>query len=158
MEAMLDAGHDGLRGALALPRRLRGFLMRLESRHIAVLSAVLLGSFWGCGSSAVQEAALVPVKGTVAYKGKPLTQGTIEFEPQTGGRLARGAIQSDGTFTLTTTKDGDGVAAGTHLVYVRATGGDAKKEVVPLKYTQAASSGYQVEVSAEKNELAINFK
>ncbi|MDR3634765.1 MAG: hypothetical protein P4L84_13255 [Isosphaeraceae bacterium] len=133
--------------------------MRLDARHVAILSAVLLGSGWGCGSTGpVPEPALVPVKGKVTYKGKPLTQGTIEFEPQTGGRLAKGVIQSDGTFTLTTTQEGDGVATGTHVVSVRATGGDAKKEVVPLKYTQAASSGYQVEVSAEKNELAINFK
>ncbi len=130
-----------------------------------VLCLVILGAWLclavsGCGSGTgdPQGVPLIPVTGTVTYKGKPLTRGVIEFEPQQAGRLAKGAIHPDGTFTLTTYQDGDGVAAGLHRVSVHDTGGEGKKEIVPLKYTQAASSGQDVEVSAEKTALTILLK
>jgi hypothetical protein len=125
-----------------------------------VLVAPTIVLFPGCGPGTGDEhgVPLVAVKGKVTYKGSPLTRGIIEFEPQTAGRLARGNIQADGSFVLTTYKDGDGVAAGLHRVCVHGTGGDGKKEIVPQKYTQATSSGKDVEVSAETSELAIDFK
>jgi hypothetical protein len=138
------------------PTTTESFSMRYA--RALLLAAVTSASIPGCGSNAVREPALVPVKGKVSYKGKALTRGTVEFEPQTGGRLAKGTIGPDGTFTLTTAKEGDGVAAGTHVVSVRGTGGEGKKEVVPVKYTQAASSGYQVTVDATSPDVSINLK
>ena len=62
--------------------------------------------------------ATVPVKGKVTYKGKPLTEGEIVFEPDNSGREAHGSIQPDGSFELTTFKTGDGAVPGTHRVAV----------------------------------------
>ena len=97
----------------------------------------------------------VPVKGKVTYKGKPLTQGEIVFEPESAGREAHGGIQSDGTFELTTYKQGDGAVPGTHRVAVTGT---SKKDAVPTKYKNVSSSKTQVEVAEGKTGYTVDFK
>ena len=85
---------------------------------------------WGCGSDPSHYVGqTVPVKGKVTYKGKPLTEGQIIFEPDAGGREAHGSIQPDGTFELTTFTKGDGAVTGTHRVAV--TSGKVGKQGVP---------------------------
>ena len=61
---------------------------------------------------------MIPVKGKVTYKGQPVTKGVVQFEPDGYGRPARGQLQSDGTFELTTFKPGDGVVAGEHRISI----------------------------------------
>src|SRR5262245_8380587 len=74
-----------------------------------VLATLVLVPCWGCGSDASHfVGSTVPVKGMVTYKGKTLTQGEVVFEPVDSGREAHGQIESDGRFTLTTFKQGDG--------------------------------------------------
>lgn len=89
----------------------------------------------------------VPVKGKVIYRGKPLTQGQIVFRPTDAGREATGQIKPDGTFALTTHKDGDGAVVGTHKVTVTNAG----RNVRPKKVTQ-------VEVVAGTTDYIINLQ
>ena len=124
-------------------------------RNVILLSTVTVGFLFclGCGgtsSSAVM--ATYPVKGRVTYKGKPLTKGSIQFEPTDSGRGASGEIKPDGTFVLTTYKEGDGAVPGMHRVSVSTA-----KGVVPLKYAQPASSKVEVEVSEDKSEYPIDL-
>ena len=80
----------------------RGYMMRTGA-SLVVLAALILSTCWGCGSDASPYVGTtVPVKGKVTYKGKPLTQGQIVFEPDNSGREAHGSIQPDGTFELST--------------------------------------------------------
>jgi hypothetical protein len=126
-------------------------------RKAAGLAALMLVSFWGCGSDTSPGAGvMVPVKGKVTYKGMPLTQGEVVFEPD-GGREAYGRIQPDGTFELTTFKKGDGAVRGVHRVGVSGSlkGG---KGAVPLKYKSPSSSKTEVEVADGKTEYAIDLK
>jgi hypothetical protein len=97
----------------------------------------------------------IPVKGKITYKGRPLTQGEIVFEPNSAGREAYGNIQPDGTFELTTFKAGDGAAPGTHRVAVTGT---SKKDAVPVKYQSTSSSKTEVQVAEGKTEYTIDFK
>ena len=77
-------------------------------RKAAGLAALVLVPFFGCGSDmSPGDGMTVPVKGKVTYKGEPLSQGEVVFEPD-GGREAYGWVQLDGTFELTTFKQGDG--------------------------------------------------
>jgi len=72
----------------------------------------------GCGSNHPETAK---VKGTVLIDGAPLTKGTVQFYPDEG-QPARGEIQPDGSFELTTFKTkGDGAVLGEHTVTVQAT-------------------------------------
>ncbi len=65
---------------------------------------------------------MVPIRGEVLYKGKPLTvgEGTVVYIPVESGemRKATGAIQPDGSFTLTTLNPGDGAMKGKYNIVV----------------------------------------
>ncbi|WP_145291565.1 hypothetical protein [Pirellulimonas nuda] len=99
--------------------------------------------------------------------GKPLPQGIVYVIPSKG-RMAKGLIQADGSFELSTYGDGDGAQLGTHPVTVAALSADeldaSQKKLrvpVPKRYTQARSSGLSVDVQAGGNnsmELELSSK
>src|SRR5262249_20312630 len=69
----------------------------------------------GCGR------ALYPARGKVTYlDGKPVTAGLVVFESKGQEKpvTARGEIQSDGSFQLSTHRTGDGVPAGKYSALV----------------------------------------
>lgn len=134
--------------------------MLKRSQTLVVLSALAWGVCAGCGSKGGETAAttLVPVKGKVSYKGKPLTKGRVKFEPDGFGRNAYGKIQSDGTFTLTTDKEGDGAIAGHHRVAVMETGINSPRDAVGKKYASVASSGLTADVDASNTEFTFDLK
>jgi hypothetical protein len=111
--------------------------------------AVLLTTLCvGCGSSqALPVNPPVPVKGKISYRGKPLTKGQITLEPTDGGHEAQGQIQPDGSFVLTTFKEGDGALIGVHQVSV--TGIDP-----PVKTKKPT----HVKVSETQNDYLIDLK
>lgn len=74
-----------------------------------IVCCLLLASI-GCGKN-------VAVKGKVVFPdGKPLDVGIVLFEGN--GTVARGPLQSDGTFTLSMVKQRDGLPPGTYKVYI----------------------------------------
>jgi hypothetical protein len=126
----------------------------------------------GCGSSRPETA---PVSGRVTYQGRPVPSGRIAFQPEEG-RLAIGAIDSDGHFSLTTFKPGDGALLGKHRVTIEATrlsGGDplpknrqeelrvgggvppVVEQLVPEKYSRLETTPLKAEVSRGSN--TVNF-
>jgi hypothetical protein len=122
---------------------------------LAVSSAFVSG---GCGSSDAPPLATLPVAGKISYKGKPLTQGTVTFAPEDGfGREASGPIQSDGSFTLSTFKTGDGAVPGVHRVAVTGTGKNGK-ELIPPKFRNTSSSRVEVEVKPGQSEYVVDLK
>ena len=136
--------------------------MRIQSprRILLALAALLCGACWGCGGVAGGggSTALVPVKGKVTFKGQPVTKGRIQFEPDGFGKSARGQLQSDGSFVLTTEKDGDGVITGQHRVTVSGTGIKSPKDALALKWANAAASGLTADVDAEHTEFTFDLK
>jgi hypothetical protein len=85
----------------------------------------LLAGLLGCSNNGL---TLGKVRGTVTYKGQPLTAGEILFVPDeskgTTGPQALGSIGSDGSFTMSTEESGDGAIVGIHKVAI--TGRDPK--------------------------------
>jgi hypothetical protein len=120
-----------------------------------LLAVLALAPCWGCGEGRAAGARLktVPVKGTVRYNGKPVTKGTIKFEPQVQGRTASGAILADGTFELSTYAPGDGAVPGPHRVAIAGAGAE-----VPQKYANFASSQIEVEVAPDRADYPIDLK
>jgi hypothetical protein len=106
---------------------------------------------------------LAPAKGVVTYNGEPLKFGGVMFQPEEG-QPARAKIQPDGTFTMSTLKDGDGAPVGKNKVRVTCHAGqnpetrDDGEEgglgelLIPQKYTIYSSSGLTVEIPAKGNE------
>lgn len=107
------------------------------------LASVLLTSMLclGCGSGALPF-ELVPVKGTVSYKGKPLVKGLVRFIPDTqsadgqvAGKMAFANIK-DGSYSIPADR---GATVGKNRIEIlsyRATG----------KTTQVENSTIEVEV------------
>jgi hypothetical protein len=67
----------------------------------------------GCGSKPMG------IKGKVTLDGAPLSGASVEFVPEDGGHSAVGTTDSDGKFSLTTYKPGDGALRGEYRVVVK---------------------------------------
>ncbi len=122
------------------------------SRKILVLAIgcflpVAVVSLSGCGRPSYQLDT-ARVHGTVTLDGLPLPSGYV-FLATARGRQARGRIQSDGTFVLSTYDKGDGAQVGTHPVIISPVPPDEAAErrvVIPARYTRSGTSGLSVEV------------
>ena len=118
----------------------------------------------GCGGDRLTTAH---VEGKVLYNGTPLKFGSVLFQPDKGP-IAKGIIQDDGTFVMSTYKEGDGATIGTHKVRIVCydiPGGQAAaahegmrgRSLIPAKYARAETSGLAVEVKAENEPLTFNL-
>ncbi len=123
-------------------------------------------SLLGCGSK--NERATAPVEGTVKFNGKPLSTGSLLFVPSGGGPTAQGNINADGTYSMTTYRQGDGAIIATHDVMIMALvqpaagalpedtkkGYDAAaKSIIPEKFGDLTKSGLKVEVKEGTNKV-----
>lgn len=113
----------------------------------------------------------VPVTGSVMYKGKPLEYGSVMFQPvgAEGGAPARSSIAADGTFALSTEKEGDGVLLGKSRVrvtaFARQRDGDAAvqagepvlgRSAIPTRFGSFGASGIEIDVTRDM-ELPITI-
>ncbi len=136
------------------------FARRFHGLALVVLALAVL-SLAGCGSNQLKTAV---VRGTVSYNGKPVPNGTISFIPK-AGPSATGEIQPDGSYTLTTYRQGDGAVLGQHTVVIVAMQDMSNRlpeqrnplppPIIPEKYTSVATSDLRAEVKDEEN--TINF-
>lgn len=85
------------------------------------LLAVCSVSTIGCNGGAANK-PVAKVKGKVTYNGQPVSAGTITFFPVASGKSseaglpARGVLNGDGTYELSTYGKGDGAIIGKHRV------------------------------------------
>ena len=126
----------------------------------------------GCGSG--HPAPTYPVTGKVVFSddGTPLsTGGAILWEstPDEPGELlfnARGAIQADGTFELTTFEEGDGAVAGEHRVLVRpkrdasdwTERGIVPRPVIAQRLESYETSELRFTVKEESNDFTVTVE
>lgn len=118
--------------------------------------------FVGCGSSGPE---VVPVKGTVTYKGNPVEKIAVVFNPEGKGMIATGLTDAKGEFTLQTSKPGDGAMVGNYKVSFKYDSGEIpdmfnpKKVVSPIpeKYGDAAKSGKTATVKPKASENVLKF-
>jgi len=97
------------------PQSPRDYLQKITK--ILVLLLISLGvALTGCNQGPLKT---YPVQGKFVYDDGTFPKfGDVEFYSETHRINARGTIDRDGTFTLTTFKKGDGAVAGTHKVIV----------------------------------------
>jgi hypothetical protein len=124
------------------------------------LTAALLLPCWGCGQGRGSTGSknLVRVKGKVTYKGQPVTKGSVVFEPEGYGRRAKGLIQSDGSYALSTFAEGEGVVAGAHRVMINGFDKPLAKDRALKKYGQLNASGLTADVDADRTEFNFDLK
>jgi hypothetical protein len=121
----------------------------------ATIVTILLVCLAGCR----RGPKIVPVSGKVLYKGNSLTSGVVMFQPDSGP-LARGTIEPDGSFRLTTKTAGDGCTVGRCQIRVACTEPQSEdawaraaevepptaKSLIPRRYAHFGSSGLVEEV------------
>jgi hypothetical protein len=121
------------------------------------IAAVVLIALSGCG------AGMQPVRGTVKLPdGKPAAGSQVVFEGGPDGKKvsARGDVQGDGSFELSTYKPGDGVPPGRYKVQVNpppmVNAEAAYVSPFNAKYSNFQTSGLEFEVKAgQRNEFPI---
>lgn len=119
--------------------------------------------FVGCGSGGPE---VVPVKGVVNYKGKPIEKISVVFYPEGKGMMATGLTDAKGEFSLQTSTPGDGAMEGNYKVSFKYDSGEIpdmfnpKKEVspIPAKYGDAAKSGKTATVKASDNVFQFDLE
>ncbi len=126
---------------------------------ITVMAFGLLAAS-GCSS----QLQTYPVSGIVEFEnGRPVVVGTVELLSVEHSINARGNIQPDGTFKLTTFTPNDGAVAGRHkcVVLQMVIGEDIKGHsastigVVDRRYAAYESSGLEVEIKPEQNDVKL---
>ena len=95
--------------------------MQTKQFYAMILACLIVA---GCGGQ-----GFVPAGGKVAFDdGTPLEGGGITFQTETF--MAQGEIRSDGTFTLSSLKPGDGLPPGTYKVVIGWSDYDANERIV----------------------------
>jgi hypothetical protein len=127
-------------------------------------AAFALGGMVGCGP---QQEATYPVDGLVRFPdGDPVRLGTVEFRrviaanPEAPRWIARGTIDQEGHFTLSTFQPGDGALAGNHEVIVqqliitedRSFADHNHGRRVSPHYGDYASSGLKARIEADPSK------
>lgn len=109
----------------------------------------------GCagGAPLAQAPETVPVKGKVILSsGSPLTTGRIVFVPEDKSKQeAVGGIGKDGTFTLTSYKQGDGAATGNYTIKI-----EDGPPTLPKKYTTGGYGSVTVEKGKTDYTIRLN--
>jgi hypothetical protein len=108
---------------------------------------------------------MYPVRGTVTLEdGTVLTKGLVIFERMDGGRpvTARGDIQADGRYELSTERPGDGAPPGLYKVAINPLDtsdvpDEQKILAFDIKYLNLRTSGLEFEVKPEANEYPIKL-
>lgn len=121
----------------------------------------------GCSSSPQFETA--QAAGRVTLDGKPVTQGSVVFTPPQGWP-ARGELDAEGRFTLSTYETGDGAILGQHEIVVIAQSGPDPSEhferpppaptkwLIPERYGSRTTSGLTYEVHKDQpNEITLEL-
>jgi hypothetical protein len=131
----------------------------------------------GCQPGGPKERTY-PVTGVVTLNNEPVADAAVTFHPAGSGKLAVGKTDASGRFTLTTTETGQsGAVPGRYRVTVAkyvspeqpaavAPSGEYQEQapettpapaqnVLPAKYADPSTSGFEVEVKAGENSFTF---
>ena len=133
-------------------------------KYVILFVVATLCFLSGCRGPKVE--GLVPVRGTVTYKGEPLEDAAISFTPKefkTGDRLATGKTDAQGRFELRTIGE-RGILPGEYVVVViknemipgnaeRSTPGRPPpmeiRSLIPRRYNDPKTSDVNVDVGKD---------
>ncbi len=125
--------------------------------QLAVVGMLVASCIVGCSRYDSQ------VTGVVTLDGSPVDRGTLTFYPVGGGAAAYGQIQPDGTYRMSTGSE-QGLQPGSYQVAVRVVdeiAADSEwdppkfRTVIPLRYKNPATSGFELTVTKGRNEYDI---
>ncbi|MCY2996283.1 MAG: carboxypeptidase-like regulatory domain-containing protein [Planctomycetota bacterium] len=136
--------------------------MKSQSRWkfllFAGFTAVLLN---GCGSGDLQ---LSSVSGTVTLDDRPLSDATVEFQPDSGS-FSEGVTDSSGNYTLRYNAKKKGALPGKHQVRItHSTRVDAQgqkidgPQLLPARYNRFSELAVEVKSGSNKLDFPLKSK
>jgi len=149
--------------------------MRLTIRKVAALTALTI-ILSGCSTKPDNRPRRVPVTGTVLYKGQPVANATVLFEPANDTPAAAGKTDAQGRYHLETFGSADGAVPGDYKITVRKVEvirgqkGEQvpddyvgpppdEKWLLPAKYSKAETSGLAATVKeGQTNEIKLELQ
>jgi hypothetical protein len=151
---------------------MKAILPATRLRHIAITFAIALelpGA--GCGAARLERVPVHRVRGTVSFRGRPLSSALVIFHPADPAS-ARGQVPiptgrsaQDGSFQLTTYGGNDGAPAGRYFVGISsqpesriesgllATKSRPRPDVLGARYRDPKTSGLTAQVQEGDNQL-----
>lgn len=136
-----------------------------SARGGVCLVLLLLASAAGCSDGRLKT---YPVHGRVLFpSGSPVHVGTVELKSRDHGVQARGSIDGEGKFKLSTYSDGDGAVAGVHdCVVVQFVMTEEMPDMKPSalgvvhpRFASYSTSGLTVEVKADPaNDIKLEVE
>lgn len=134
--------------------------MNFSLSSTCLLAAVLVALSIGCSGAALES----QVSGTVSLDGKPIGPGLVVFALDGAGKPAIGAIQSDGSYQMKTSRQ-IGLLPGHYLVAVtireqpvNMQPGDRPppgKSRIPERYEAVETAGIACDVQSGSNTFDI---
>jgi hypothetical protein len=128
-------------------------------RAAAVVVAGMLLGLAGCGGP-----SLYPVHGKVVWENgaeaRELDGGLVVCEAVNGAVGARGDIQKDGSFQLSTYKPGDGAVPGKHRVAVveNKPGEPPPAPIIDRAFFSVETSGLEINVEPKTNAVTLKVR
>jgi hypothetical protein len=123
----------------------------------AAIAAALL-CFGGCGGN--NRPKTIPITGRVTINGQPPGEGgKLYFTPTEAAagynkRPASGSFDLEGNYRVMSWEPDDGLVPGHYTVNVQP--GDPAKTKIPKRYSDSATSGLEVDVPVDQDEVEFN--
>ena len=124
--------------------------MRVTIMFLGTLLGLVLTA--GCADNL---SPVAKVGGRITFQGRPVVSGKLLFLPEGGGKQAIGSIRQDGSFELTTYREGDGALVGNHHAVV-LKGKVTSRGKLPAAIQRAGNRRLAVE-SGKINRLQIEL-
>jgi hypothetical protein len=134
--------------------------MKRVARLSTVVGLIALAAA-GC------RTGMYPVKGTVTFdNGQPaagLAGGFVTFQSVDGHVSSQGAIQPDGSFTLSTESENDGAYPGKYRVLITPPPyqGDERRRadgIIDAQYSDPRTSSLEAVVEEKTNEVQLRLR
>jgi hypothetical protein len=128
-------------------------------RWIVALAAAAVG-LGGCGGS--DRPKTIPISGSVTIDGQPPGEGgrlhftAIETAPGYPNRPASGSFTPEGSYRVMSWELDDGLVPGRYTVTLMP--GDLSKTKIPSKYQQSTTSGLEVDVPVDADNIEYDVK
>lgn len=134
-------------------------MVKLNTLIIVVILTLL--PLTGCGGSRL---GTVPVKGKVTIDGRPVTTGTVFFQPVdvAQGRPARSALAADGSYAAASLDNDQGIVPGEYKVSLMPPAAEAAnpamQDLIPAKYRNPDTSGLSLTVPDRGGPIVFDIE
>jgi dipeptidyl aminopeptidase/acylaminoacyl peptidase len=135
-----------------------GFAKKVNQDYLQAVEVEFLRRYLiGDGKQGAKLADRFPVTGIVTFEGKPIAEGTIEFQPVGPGSHRASGVIRDGHYTLTTIDPNDGALPGEYKVTITTRdGGEVRK--LPARYSAPNATPLTCKISASANTIDFDLR